>query len=61
MNLHAATVIGEQPHQMRQQVIVANERRQRASLAVTHITNRHRLHRHFGIDGGGQQAAVKGT
>ncbi|MNQ91981.1 hypothetical protein D3C85_1073830 [compost metagenome] len=46
---------------MRQQVIVANERRQRARFAVTHITNRHRLHGHFGVDGGGQQAAVEST
>ncbi|MNC32904.1 hypothetical protein D3C75_812790 [compost metagenome] len=61
MNLHAATVIGEQAHQVREQIIVANERCQRARLAVTHITDRHRLQRHFGVDGGGQQATMEGA
>lgn len=61
MNLHCAAVVGKQAHQVRQQIIIANERCQCVGLTVAHITNRHRLQFHLGVDRRRQKATVKGA
>ncbi|MNN17188.1 hypothetical protein D3C81_1303620 [compost metagenome] len=61
MNAHLAPRQGKQAHQVRHQVIIANERRNRISFAITQVLDSHRLHRHPLIDGSCQQSTVEGT
>ncbi|MNF16769.1 hypothetical protein D3C80_2199390 [compost metagenome] len=44
---------------MREQVVVTDERRDCIGLAIAQVTHGHRLQRHLGIDGAGQQATVE--
>ncbi len=53
--------LGKQAHQVRHQVIIANERRNRVDLAITQILDSHRLHGHAAVDGTCQQAAMEGA
>jgi len=47
VNLHIPPVVGKQAHQVRQQIIIANERRQGVELTITQVTNRHWLQLHL--------------
>ena len=54
MNLNVALIIGKQTHQVREQIIVTNQRCERINLSIAQITDRHRLQRHLGINRAGQ-------
>ncbi|MNF06245.1 hypothetical protein D3C80_2061570 [compost metagenome] len=51
MDVHLTPIIGKQAHQVREQIIIANERCQRIRFTVAQVTDRHRLQRDIGVDG----------
>ena len=50
VDLHVRRVVTEQPHQMRQQVVIADERRNRVGRAITQIADRDRLQVRAAVD-----------
>lgn len=61
VNAHLGPRLGKQAHQVRYQVVITDERRNRIELAIAQILDSHRLHRHTSVDGSGQQAAMEGA
>ena len=61
LNAYLPTRLGKQAQQVRNQVVIANERCNWINLTTAPVLNRHRLQWGSAINGAGQQAAVEGA